>query len=68
MVPFRVFDTDKKEMWIVLNYQPNDSGGKYLMARESDDESDGEMMLMDAGKMPALKLIDFLDESEAFSD
>ena len=66
MVPFRVFDSDSKQMWIVLNFHPNDKGGKYLLAKESDDESDGEMALVESDKMVSFKLIDFLDEADGY--
>jgi len=69
MVPFRVYDREKKEMWIVLNFHgsaPN--GGQYLLAREDDSESDGEMRLVNAGDMVKLKLVDFLDEVDEYRE
>ncbi len=66
MVPFRVFDSEKKEMWVVLNFQPGGDGGAYLVAKESDDESDGEMNLLSSSQMLKFKLIDFLDEADSY--
>ena len=46
MVPFRVFNRETKNMWVVLNYQPGtapNDRGTYLVAREDDNEKDGEM-------------------------
>jgi hypothetical protein len=65
MIPFRVFDRDKKAMWIVLNYHAGDSnGGSYLLAREDDSENDGELKIVPANSMAGFRLVDFLDEAE----
>jgi hypothetical protein len=61
MVPFRVFDRDNKEMWIVLNYQTD---GTYLIAREADDERDGEMRQVNTKELVNYRLVDFLDDGE----
>jgi len=68
MVPFRVYDREKKEMWIVLNFHPNQNGGSYLVAREDDSDADGEMRIVEAEKLKGFRLVDFLDEAEDFSD
>jgi len=66
MVPFRVFDLEQKEMWIVLNYQPGSEGGQYLLALEEDGERDGELRLVTPQSFTKLRLVDFLDEAEDF--
>lgn len=68
MVPFRVFDRENKEMWIVLNYQSGNNGGHYLVAREDDTEADGIMKMVAAQDFIKFRLVDFLDESEEFRD
>ncbi len=69
MVPFRVFDKERKEMWIVLNYHPGgQDGGSYLLAREDDSDADGEMRLLPTKDMDKLRLVDFLDETDDFVD
>jgi hypothetical protein len=68
MVPFRVFDRDKKEMWIVLNFQPAGEGGHYLVAKEDDSEDDGIMKLIPAKDFVKFRLVDFLDEPDDFRD
>lgn len=62
MVPFRVYDRTNREMWIVLNYHSKDDS--YLVAREDDSESDGDMQIMTSSNLAKLKLVDFLEESE----
>ena len=66
MVPFRVFDRDKKEMWIVLNYQPGGTAGSYLLSREDDGESDGELRIVKAEDMLKFRLVDFLEEADEY--
>jgi hypothetical protein len=66
MVPFRIYDRENKEMWIVLNFHPN--AGSYLVAREDDSESDGEMRLVKVEEMTKFKLVDFLDEVDEYRD
>lgn len=71
MVPFRVFDRENKEMWIVLNYHPGTAPGDYgtyLVAREDDSEKDGEIGVIDAAELKRFRLVDFLDEGDAFND
>lgn len=68
MVPFRVFDRERKEMWIVLNFHPGQDGGSYLLAREDESDADGEMKLLASREMEKLRLVDFLDESDDFVD
>jgi hypothetical protein len=66
MVPFRVFDRDKKEMWIVINYHSEQ--GAYLAAREDDTEIDGLMKLISSSDLLKMRLVDFLDEADDFRD
>ena len=71
MVPFRVFDRENKEMWVVLNYHPGTSAadnGTYLLAREDDTERDGEMAILPASELAKFRLVDFLEEGEAYQD
>lgn len=71
MVPFRVFNRESKEMWIVLNYHPGTSGGDdgtYLLAREDDNEKDGEIAILGAKELAKFRLVDFLDEGDDFDD
>ena len=69
MVPFRVFDRGNKEMWIVLNFHPSASdGGSYLVAKEDDNEKDGEMRLVAAADLARFRLVDFLDEGDGLDD
>ncbi|MEY4630942.1 MAG: hypothetical protein RIQ81_1062 [Pseudomonadota bacterium] len=66
MVPFRVFDRDKKEMWIVLNYQSGGTQGSYLLSREDDGDSDGELRIIKAEDMLKFRLVDFLEEADEY--
>lgn len=68
MVPFRVFDRENKEMWIVLNYHPGTDGGHYLVAREDDSDDDGVMKLIGTKDFVKLRLVDFLDDVDDFRD
>jgi len=69
MVPFRIFDRERREMWIVLNFHPSATdGGKYLLAREDDSEQDGEIKLIGGEDMAKYRLVDFLDEAEEYDD
>ena len=62
MIPFRVFDRENKEMWVVINYHPDQSGGQYLIAMESDDDTDGSLKLVTPTQVAACRLVDFMDE------
>jgi hypothetical protein len=73
MVPFRVFDRENKDWWIVLNYHPGggpDGAGSYLVAREDDEdnERDGQMQLIAAKDLSKFKLVDFLEEQEGYAE
>jgi hypothetical protein len=61
MVPFRVFDAENKQLWIVLNYHSHTDGGHYLVAKEEDGEQDGYMDILPAEKIKQFRLVDFLD-------
>ncbi len=62
MIPFRVFDEEKKEMWIVLNYHPNGKDGQYLIARDNDSDVDGEIRMIESKQLTHFKLVDFVEE------
>lgn len=67
MVPFRVFDRSAKQMWQVVNYHPSaDGGGSYLVTKEDDDASDGDMCIISAKELAQFKFVDFLEEVEPF--
>jgi hypothetical protein len=69
MVPFRVFDKENKEMWVVLNFHPHSNGeGSYLAAREDDSERDGELMIVPASQLAKFRLVDFLEEESTYDD
>jgi len=60
MIPFRAFERDAKQMWIILNYHP--TSGTYLCAREDDNEKDGELRIIPEKEVAKFRLVDFLDE------
>ncbi|SME93943.1 hypothetical protein SAMN06296036_10266 [Pseudobacteriovorax antillogorgiicola] len=67
MVPFRVFDREKKQMWQIINYHPNQGAqGSYLATKEDDDATDGDMMIIAAEDLAGFKFVDFLEEVEPF--
>lgn len=66
MIPFRVFNRDTKEMWQVLSYQNASGNGSYLVAKESDDSSDGEMAIFTAEELSKFRFVDFMDDSDSF--
>lgn len=71
MMPFRVFDRENKEMWVVLNYHPGTTpsdNGTYMLAREDDGEKDGEMAIVPASVLSKFRLVDFLEESDDFAE
>lgn len=69
MVPFKVFDRNKKQMWQILNYHPDPAtGGSYLATREDDSDSDGDMNIIPAKDLAGFKFIDFVEDSENFAD
>lgn len=61
MVPFRAYDRERKQMWVILNYHPSQDGGSYLAAKETDDDDDGVIAVITAKEMVKLKLVDFLE-------
>jgi hypothetical protein len=66
-----VFDRENKEMWVVLNYHPGtapNDNGTYLLAREDDNEKDGEMSVVPATELAKFRLVDFLEEGDAYAD
>jgi hypothetical protein len=69
MIPFRVFDRDKKRMWQIINYHPHSTnGGHYLATKEDDGESDGDIELIAATDLTKMKFVDFLDEAEPYNE
>lgn len=71
MVPFRVYDRENKETWVVLNYHPGtaaNTDGSYLLARENDTEKDGELAILSANQVARFRLVDFLEEDGAYTD
>jgi hypothetical protein len=69
MVPFRVFDREKKQMWQIINYHPDTlSGGSYLATREDDSEADGDMEIIPARQLVNFKFVDFLDEVDQLAE
>jgi hypothetical protein len=62
MIPFRVVSKADRSFWIVLNYQPGASSGQYLIAREIDTETDGEIRIIDAARMTDFRMVDFLSD------
>ncbi len=62
MIPFRVYDRDKKLTWVVLNYHATPQGGEYLVAREDDSKDDGLLTTLTLAQMKTLRLVDFCDE------
>ena len=64
MVPFRVYDRERKFMLIVLNFHPGDNGGSYLAACETDQDNDGEILTISAIEMKKYKFVDFLEPSQ----
>lgn len=68
MVPFRVFDREKKQMWQIINYHPGSAGseGSYLATKEDDDASDGDMRIIPSDELAGFKFVDFLEEVEPF--
>jgi hypothetical protein len=67
MLPFRVFDKEKKQMWQVINYHPGtNSDGSYLATKEDDDVTDGDMRIIPAAELVTFKFVDFLEEVEPF--
>ena len=62
MLPFRVYDKKAKEMWIVLNYHPNNNS--YLLAIEDDSEDDGRFKIVTAEDLSKFFLVDFLGSVE----
>ena len=62
VIPFRVYNREEKSIWLILNYQPQND--QYLIAKETDDEKDGELSLIDSKDLKGLNLVDFLDDED----
>lgn len=67
MIPFRVYDRDSKQVWIVLNHHPGDANG-YLLAREDDAGADGDMRLISAQDLAGFKFVDFMDDGDDYDN
>ena len=62
MIPFKVFDRDKKVTWLIINFHATPNGGQYLAALEDDStEKDGNLHLLDAEELTNYRLIGFAD-------
>ena len=69
MVPFRVFDRAKKQMWQIINYHPDTgTGGSYLATKEDDSDADGDLRIIPAQEIETFKFVDFMEESETYAD
>lgn len=62
MIPFRIYDREKREMWICLNYHT--SSNEYLVARDDEGETDGDLQLLKADAIAKMKLVDFIEEDD----
>lgn len=61
MVPFRIFDRESKQTWIVLNFHPDDNGGEYLAAREDDSQEDGNIELLSSETVVGCRMVGFVE-------
>ena len=62
MIPFKVFDRDKKVTWLILNYHSSPKGGTYLAALEDDNtDTDGNLHILDAEELTQFRLVGFAD-------
>ena len=66
MIPFRVFNRETKEMWQVISFQAGVGHGSYLVAKEADDSTDGEMAIFTAEELAKFRFVDFMDDSDGF--
>ena len=64
MVPFRVYDPEKKTTWIILNYHSNVGHGEYLVAREDESDEDGTILTLSIADLKKCQMIDFVDGEE----
>ena len=64
MIPFRVYDRDKKITWTIINYHPTPQGGNYLAARDDDSDKDRVLSVLSIDELTKYKMVDFLDEPE----
>ncbi|MBP9707060.1 MAG: hypothetical protein KBD78_05405 [Oligoflexales bacterium] len=66
MIPFRLFNRDKKEMWMVVEKLPaKDQKGRFLCAKEDEDaQKDGVLKIFDEDELLKMRFVDFLEESD----
>lgn len=64
MLPFKVFDRDKKTTWVIVNYHPSKDGGEYLAAREDDTTKDGELEIFKVQALKRFKMVGFVSHSQ----
>lgn len=64
MIPFRVFHREKKEMFIVINFHPDASGGGYLVSRQTDSDTEGEMLIVPSQEMKKYRFEGFIEQIE----
>lgn len=64
MIPFRVFHREKKEMYIVINFQSDAQGGGFLVSRQNDSDSEGEMLIIPTQEMKKYRFEGFIEQIE----
>ena len=64
MLPFKVFDREKKITWLILNYQSGQGSGSYLAVREDDSDRDGEISILPAENFAGFRMVGFLDDQD----
>ena len=71
MVPFRVYDRAKKQMWVVIHQLADEktSANRFLCAKEDDDAHvDGEMKFFSEKDLLKMHFVDFLEDAEGMYD
>lgn len=71
MVPFRVYNREKKEMWVVVNQLVAEKSGqtRFLCAKEDNDaKTDGIMKVFTEKDLLKLRFVDFIDDTESVYD
>lgn len=63
MQPFRIFDKAKKATYLVLNYQPNEKGGAYLVARDDESAEDGRMTMLSPQQVCKCQMVGMVTET-----
>lgn len=74
MIPFRVFDQEKRQLWQIINHHQGSDGGQYLAALDGEDPEDdeqgidGEIRLIPAADIVKYKFVDFIEEVDPYDD